>query len=278
MTAVIATTNGETTLSVPQGGSLAKSVEALLLKGDLSTLGTEERLVYYQELCHSVGLNPLTKPFDFISTKGKVTLYPNRSCAAQLSKLNGVTVEIVSRDVSNGIATVVVRASMYAGDRPRHVDAIGCVSVAGLEGQQLANAYMHASTKAERRAVLNLCGLGLLDESEVVDLPAPTPAQAQAPQVKTLPAPSMTPTRLDALVSQIREECQRAKLTGTQWAQFAGRAPWNGRKPGELTASEAEQMLVDLRQWLTPTTGADGLPLNQEGTGAQPGTFPGTGK
>jgi hypothetical protein len=39
--------------------------------------------------------------------------------------------------------------------------------VKGLAGESLCNALMKASTKAKRRAVLAVCGLGMLDESEL---------------------------------------------------------------------------------------------------------------
>ena len=37
-------------------------------------------------------------------------------------------------------------------------------------GEQLANAMMKAETKAKRRVTLSICGLGLLDETEVEDV------------------------------------------------------------------------------------------------------------
>ena len=43
----------------------------------------------------------------------------------------------------------------------------GAVPIAGLKGEEFANALMKAETKAKRRATLSICGLGVLDETEV---------------------------------------------------------------------------------------------------------------
>ena len=40
------------------------------------------------------------------------------------------------------------------------------MSIKGLVGEELANAYMKAETKAKRRVTLSICGLGWLDDSE----------------------------------------------------------------------------------------------------------------
>ena len=59
------------------------------------------------------------------------------------------------------IVTVSVR------DRTGREDiATGAVSLAGLKGEALSNAFMKAETKAKRRATLSVCGLAVLDESE----------------------------------------------------------------------------------------------------------------
>jgi hypothetical protein len=52
----------------------AQLMESVLLGGDLSKLSPAQRVVYYQRVCESIGLNPLTKPFDYINLNGKLTL------------------------------------------------------------------------------------------------------------------------------------------------------------------------------------------------------------
>src|SRR5690349_12423893 len=61
------------------------------LAGDLSQMQGGDRLKFYGALCEFTGLNPLSKPFDWITFQGKLTLYPNKGCAEQLRKLHGVT-------------------------------------------------------------------------------------------------------------------------------------------------------------------------------------------
>ena len=50
-------------------------MEAVLIRGDLSRLTHEERAKYYIRICESVGLNPMTKPFEYLTLNGKLTLY-----------------------------------------------------------------------------------------------------------------------------------------------------------------------------------------------------------
>ena len=52
-----------------------------LILGDLAGLKQDERLAYYKAVCESVSLNPLTKPFDYITLNGKLTLYATHACA-----------------------------------------------------------------------------------------------------------------------------------------------------------------------------------------------------
>lgn len=145
-------------------------MESVLIKGDLSKLTPQERSSYYMEVCRSAGLNPLTKPFEYITLNGKLTLYALRACTDQLRKVNGVSLEIVSRDVTEDILTVHVRAKMPDG---RFDEDLGTVPFsATLKGEARANAELKCITKAKRRATLSICGLGWLDETEVEDIPA----------------------------------------------------------------------------------------------------------
>jgi hypothetical protein len=143
-------------------------MESVLLKGDLSKLTPQERVGYYNEVCRSVGLNPLTQPLQYITLNGKLTLYARRDCADQLRKIHGISVEIVSREVIDGLLTVHVRAKDKTG---RMDEDFGVVSVGTLKGEAAANAFLKAVTKAKRRVTLSISGLGFLDETEVEDIP-----------------------------------------------------------------------------------------------------------
>lgn len=151
----------------PQNDMTAATVEAVLLGGDLSKLTSEQRLSYYQAVTKSLGLNPLTKPFDFITLNGKLTLYAKRDCTDQLRALRGISITISDRSTLGDVYVVTARASTPEG---RTDESTGAVSIKGLAGEALANGYMKAETKAKRRVTLSIAGLGILDETEAQDV------------------------------------------------------------------------------------------------------------
>ncbi len=139
------------------------NMESVLIRGDLAAMNPEQRVMYYAKVCESLGLNPLTKPFEFITLNGKLTLYAKRDATDQLRKLNHVSVVIISRSMVNDLLVVTAQATLPDG---RKDESIGAVFIGGLKGDNLANAMMKAETKAKRRVTLSICGLGLLDETE----------------------------------------------------------------------------------------------------------------
>lgn len=141
-----------------------KDLETILLNGDLRNLTNEERISYYNNVCESLELNPLTKPFDYILLNGKLQLYARKDCTEQLRKRDKISIKIVSRELVGDVYVVTAQAVMPDG---RADESVGAVCVAGLEGDHKSNAYMKAETKAKRRVTLSICGLGLLDETEV---------------------------------------------------------------------------------------------------------------
>jgi hypothetical protein len=143
--------------------------ENALVNGDLEKLTSEQRLEYYKTVCDSVGLNPFTRPFEYIKLNGKLTLYAKRDAADQLRKLNHISLQVVSQSVSDGMLTVLVRATDRHG---RTDEDLGVVPFpTGLAGEARANAVLKAVTKAKRRVTLSISGLGFLDETEVETIP-----------------------------------------------------------------------------------------------------------
>ena len=141
-----------------------QAVEMVLIRGDLSGLKEVERLNYYNAVCSSVGLNPLTRPFEYITLNNKLTLYAKRDCTDQLRKIHSVSVRITARERVGDLYVVTAQATLPNG---RCDESIGAVVVGHLKGDALANAFMKAETKAKRRVTLSICGLGLLDETEL---------------------------------------------------------------------------------------------------------------
>lgn len=150
------------------GQELVGLLEKVVVMGDISSLTPAERLSYYQKVCESVGLNPLTRPFDYINLNGKLTLYARKDATDQLRKIHSISINITSRERIGDIYVVTAKAWNKEG---REDEAIGAVSIANLKGDQLANALMKAETKAKRRVTLSIAGLGMLDETELETIP-----------------------------------------------------------------------------------------------------------
>jgi hypothetical protein len=143
-------------------------LEQVLIGGDLSGLTEAQRLAYYKAVCQSLGLNPLTKPFEYLTLNGKLRLYALRDCADQLRRLHGISMAITNRERMGDLYVVTARAKDRHG---REDESIGAVALGSLKGEALANALMKAETKAKRRVTLSLAGLGWLDETELETVP-----------------------------------------------------------------------------------------------------------
>lgn len=141
----------------------ANKYELALIQGDLSKLNSEEKISYYNQVCESLGLNNLTKPFEYMRLNGREVLYATKNACEQLRQVHKIGVTITSRSKVDDIYLVTAKAKI--GDRED--ESIGAVSIAGLKGEGLANAIMKAETKAKRRVTLSICSLGMLDETEV---------------------------------------------------------------------------------------------------------------
>lgn len=183
--------------NLPAKSSPSEIMETVLIKGDLSKLTVDERNTYYFRLCESVGLNPLTQPIEYINLNGKLRLYAKKDCTDQLRAIHKVSVTDMTEAEREGV--YIVKCKVQNGDGRTDM-AIGAVNIAGLKGEQLANAMMKSETKSKRRATLSICGLGILDETEVEDIPraqvrvpspseAPTSSAAEAAEITTTTRP-----------------------------------------------------------------------------------------
>lgn len=252
--------------------NLASKVEAALIEGDLGKLSTDEKLRHYLQVCESLGLNPHTKPFGYILLQGKVTLYALRACTDQLRTIHGVSVVSIQTVVAGGLVTVTATVRDKTG---REDSDIGCVSVDGLRGEQLANSHMKAITKAKRRATLSLCGLGWLDETETetipnakiisdalpaipkpveqpkaVEQPKPIIATTTAPAERMGPGDDMEPelvtdTQLKE-ITRLKKAANFSPAEQTQWAKMV-REDYGVESPKELSYEAAETIIDDLK-------------------------------
>lgn len=142
----------------------SKGIENLLINGNLESLNEKQRIEYYSKVCESLGLNPLTKPFDYIKLSGKLTLYANKNATEQLRKIYKVSIVNIS---TTKVGDVLVTKCKVQDGTGRTDVGTGAVAVEKLKGDAYANAIMKNETKAKRRATLSICGLGMLDESEL---------------------------------------------------------------------------------------------------------------
>jgi len=209
----------------------AQAVELALVEGDLSQLTAEQRIAYLKQVCESVGLNPLTKPFEYVRLNGKLVLYARKDATDQLRRVHNVSIIIANRERVDDAYIVTARATMPDG---RCDESTGVVTLGGLKGDNLANALMKCETKAKRRVTLSICGLGLLDETELETVPGaqivPTPTIVEAvprPQLAAAPPPPVVvaPTRLEQQLTKSIEATQEVKAQTEDYMSSILNAP-----------------------------------------------------
>jgi hypothetical protein len=139
-------------------------IEELLVKGNLAQFSDQERVAYVNKVCETLGLNAFTRPFDFITFQGKMVMYAKKDCTDQLRRIHGVSIRVTKQEILDGLLFITVEAM----DKTGRVDSdVGVLNIAGLKGDAMANASMKCLTKAKRRVTLSICGLGILDETEI---------------------------------------------------------------------------------------------------------------
>lgn len=85
-------------------------MESVVIQGDLARLQREERVSYYRSVCESLGLNPLTKPFEYLMLNNRLTLYARKDATDQLR---------ASRGISSGRSRSGTRSRSGSGSRSR---------------------------------------------------------------------------------------------------------------------------------------------------------------
>lgn len=226
-------------------------LERVLVGGDLSKLTPAQRLYYYRQVCDSLGLNPLTRPFEYITLNGRLSLYASRNCTDQLRATRNVSVTIVARERLDDLYVVTARATTPDG---RTDESIGVVMLAGLRGDALANALMRAETKAKRRVTLSICGLSWVDESEVPSIPHARPVEVDHETGEILipagaaPAPPAPPGRASGPTPAQKNQINA--LVGELGWKSAQFADWTqdtfGCEPSAMTTGQAARAIAFL--------------------------------
>lgn len=165
-----------TALTTANPEHAASALAHILATGDLSKLSNEQRVAYYLEQCRSLGLNSLSRPFDWLMLDNKLVLYPNKSCAEQLRRQHQISVKITRRDVVGDLFVCEVegrRPNGVTDQASKYVPLTGYNSKTGTEyrlrGKDLANAFAKAETGAKRRLVLSMIGLSAPPDADEVE-------------------------------------------------------------------------------------------------------------
>lgn len=165
--------------------NLPATLEAVLIGGDLSKLTPTERVVYYHKVCGSLGLNPLTMPFQYLNLNGKLVLYATKGATQQLAAIRKISFGEPKITQLGDLYCITISCSTPSG---RTDSEMAAVDIKGSSGEKLANLMMKCMTKAKRRAILSICSLNMLDESEVETIPG-----ARIEPLPSLQTPKPTP-------------------------------------------------------------------------------------
>jgi hypothetical protein len=217
-------------------------IEEVIAKGDLKALTADQRAAYYTQVCESMGLNPLSQPFQYIVLNGKLQLYATKGATDQLNRIHGISVRVDNTEIINDVYVVRATGQDATG---RQSSDIGAVSVKGLQGDNLANAMMKATTKAKRRVTMSMCGLGMLDETEVDTIPSAQRVPMDPPQIVEVAAKPKAIVEAEVVEESFDERLYQATaLTGR--AQKEALAPLLAEIVAEEDTDKARKLIVHL--------------------------------
>jgi len=153
------------------------AVVHMLGTGDYSKLSDDQRAQLHLQMCTSLGVNPLTRPFEWIEfydpeTRGKkLTLYPKSSLADQLSYVHRIRVRTVEEKMVGTLYKLVLEGTMPDGRSETNVAYLDMVDREGkpLRGQRHGNGLMKARTKCKRRLIFGMVGMSMPDRDSLQD-------------------------------------------------------------------------------------------------------------
>lgn len=142
----------------------------LVIQHDLSKLSPEELSKYLRDVSEFIGLSSDLNGLDTIwmdneSGPGKsLVVYARRGTAEILRSTLGIEVLSLTDKMVKGSIVFTATGKNHEG---RQEIATGSKNIENLQGKQLDDAIMTASTRALRRLTMQFTSLGILDESEV---------------------------------------------------------------------------------------------------------------
>jgi hypothetical protein len=149
-------------------------MKSLIVLRELTELTQEELKQHYVEVCEALKIDTRLRPlayFEQIGYSGKRTLilYTLRGGANLIGAAQGVSTTVSFEGVAEG--TIMFKGTASKGSATtgssRSIQTIGAANILGLTGKDKEDAIMTAQTKATRRAILDITGSGLLDETEI---------------------------------------------------------------------------------------------------------------
>jgi hypothetical protein len=196
------------------------------LNSNLAGMSDADIWQYYCAMCDRLALDPMSHPFDIITTtekkrekktlpNGKTDwvdvenevkkLYPNSSCTSQLGETRGynyspVKIEAEQSLIALGMKVARVSVEIIAPDGrtlvgESFIDLMSGWEGKALSGNNLQNALKKAATQARRRGTLQMAGLAIPPDSvEISTLGAIEQAPDQQVTFETV----MPPLQIEA--------------------------------------------------------------------------------
>lgn len=231
-------------------------LEKVLIEGDLSVLNPEERYMYYTKVCESLGLNPLTKPFDYLRLNGKLVLYVKKDATDQLRKLHKISITISNREKIGDVYCVTARGTTPDA---RTDESIGAVPLqkreAGklipLVADEMANALMKAEAKAKRRVTLSLVGLGMMDEAEIESVENAERIIVNEEPLAPHPSVESSQTESEKQSEQPSKTSTTEPTSDTSESRTAGESPVQDM--AATPATSAKYRLLDAKTGASPS-------------------------
>lgn len=214
-------------------------VRRVALSGNLKSLSEPERWQYYEAFCRHLGLEPTTRPFDVIEREGKVNLYPNANCAAQLGERMRLSFPEYKTEV---IADAVFVYRVLARDSEgREAWGTGAVPL-GKSPLEIASAIKKAETQAKRRVTLSMGGLGITDSDEMIDIGAQVVEAEEPKRARKSKAETVSPNQR----LQAESESEQAMIIRRKEKEIADTvSKILAQLPQNFLRVEVEKVLAD---------------------------------
>lgn len=160
------TDDAQRSLAVADREQAAGALAHVLGTGDLYQLTNEQRVAHYLNLCDSLTLNALSRPFQWIEFKegenspAVLTLYFKPAGAAQMLRNHHVSVHYTRKEIVGELFVCEAEGQTPDGRKGTATKYVPLTGKYGrLTGRYLANAFMSAETGALRRLALSMFGL-----------------------------------------------------------------------------------------------------------------------